>query len=112
MIGKRIIEEKAIPLAEAKRIIEKREKEVEELGYEQRLTLDHLRKFCRTDEKTAKSIIDEILKMEKFKLEHAVNVADLMPENEDEVRSIFAKERFALTKDEINEVLKIVSKYR
>ena len=112
MIGKRIIEETPISKAEIGKILSKREKEVEELLYEQRLTLEHIRKFTKLKDKDAKKLTEEMLKInEKIKPRHATKVVDLLPKNEADIKAIFAKERFALTKDEIKEILGVVSKY-
>ncbi len=43
---------------------------------------------------------------------NAVKIVDLMPTHMDDVRAIFAKERFALSKEDAEKVLEIVGKYR
>ena len=42
---------------------------------------------------------------------HAYKIADLLPTNNDEIKTIFAKERMALGEDEIKKILEIVGKY-
>jgi DNA-directed RNA polymerase subunit F len=42
---------------------------------------------------------------------HAVKIADLLPNTDDDVKAIFAKERTALGANEIKKILEIVSKY-
>ncbi|MFQ5975623.1 MAG: DNA-directed RNA polymerase subunit F [Candidatus Hydrothermarchaeales archaeon] len=112
MIGKRLIEETAITKVEVGGILKKREKEVEELLYEQRLTLEHVRKFGKLKVKDAKNLAQELLKInDKIKPRHAMKVVDLLPKDESDIKAVFAKERFALTKDEIKEILSVVSKY-
>lgn len=112
MIGKRRMSEVPITKSEVGAILAKREKKVDELLYEQRLTVEHIKKFIKIKEKDAKSLNDEILKVnDKIKPRHSVKVVDLLPIDESDVKAIFAKERFALTKDEIKEIISIVSKY-
>ncbi|MFQ5887348.1 MAG: DNA-directed RNA polymerase subunit F [Candidatus Hydrothermarchaeales archaeon] len=112
MIGKRMVEETPMAKANVGEILKKREKEVEELLYEQRLTLEHIRKFSKVKVKAARELVEELLKInDKIKRRHAIKVADLLPKDEGDVKAIFAKERFALTKDEIKEILGVVSKY-
>ena len=45
---------------------------------------------------------------ERLKEEVAVKIVDLMPQDETDVRAIFAKERYALTKEEIQGILRII----
>ena len=54
MIGKRVLSQEAVSLAEVKEITEARQKEGE-LTYEQTLTLDYCKKFARIDKKRQKS---------------------------------------------------------
>ena len=42
---------------------------------------------------------------------HAYKIADILPVSEDDVKAIFAKERFTLSESEIKDILKIVGKY-
>ncbi len=112
MVGKRVIEEKPIPLAEVKEILEKRAESTEELIYEQKVTLDYVRKFVKIDKEKAYKMIEELLKLEKVTLPIAVKIADLLPEDADDLRVIFAKERFTLTQEDIDKILSIVSKYK
>jgi len=42
---------------------------------------------------------------------NAVKVADLLPTHADDVRAIFAKERFALSKEDMDRVLEIVTQF-
>jgi len=112
MIGKRKMKETPIPKALIKNILAKRDKEVDELIYEQRLTLEHIKKFTKINKTAANDLTKELLKInDKIKPRHAVKVVDLLPKDETDVKAVFAKERFALTKDEVKEILDIVSKY-
>ncbi len=110
MIGKRLLEEKAISNAESRAILEKKV-ENEELDYEQRTTLEHLKKISKLTPEKANETIEELMKSnEKIKREIAVKIVDLLPKDVDDVKAIFAKERFALSKEEVQGILKIVSK--
>jgi DNA-directed RNA polymerase subunit F len=42
---------------------------------------------------------------------HAFKIADLLPTHPDDVRAVFAKERFTLGKEEIEKVIKVVENY-
>jgi len=43
---------------------------------------------------------------------NAMKIADLIPTHADDVRAIFAKERFALSKEDMDHVLEIVREYQ
>ena len=46
-----------------------------------------------------------------MKPEIAVRIADILPLTNDEVRSIYAKERYTLSEKELKDILEIVMKY-
>jgi len=111
MIGKKLVEEQPITKSEAFLIIEKLDKET--MLYEQKAVMENLKKFTYLSSKKAKEMIKELMGAnEKIKLIHAVRIADLMPEDDVDMKVIFAKERFTLSKEEIKAILDIVDKYR
>lgn len=111
MIGKKLLNQKPLPLAEVESIIQKRKKEGE-LSYEQNLTLEYCKKFSKLSSKEAKQLIDELAKLEKVNEKYAIILADILPINADEVSMIFAKEHYVLSDEEIQGILEILSKYR
>ena len=110
MIGKRVVKEKPVPLAEVLSILEKTKKQGE-LEYWQRLTYDYAQKFAKYKPEEAKKLMDELLKMEKIREHQAVAIVDLMPETKDDIELIFSKERTKLEDDEVKKILEIVKKY-
>jgi DNA-directed RNA polymerase subunit F len=111
MIGRKVLEENPITIGEVSEILKK--KDPETMIYEQKVALDHLQKFAKLKAKDARKLVEEIIKLnEKFKLHHAVKVADLLPVDGGDIKAIFAKERFSLSKDEIKALLEVVAKYR
>ncbi|MAF89560.1 MAG: RNA polymerase Rpb4 family protein [archaeon] len=111
MIGKRVLSQEAVSLAEVKEITEARQKEGE-LTYEQTLTLDYCKKFARIDKKKAEELIAEVEGLDKLSRKHAISLADLLPSNADEIKLLFSKEHFVLSDEEISKILDIVGKYR
>jgi len=109
MIVKGIINEEMITLAEAKGILldikEKRVEEDMELGYELRRAINHAELFSKTDASKSRKLVEELLKLEKMKPEIAYRLADIMPDSFDEIRSIYAKERFTLSEEELITIL-------
>ena len=111
MIGKRIVKERPVPMAEVLRVLEKEKKE-RELEYGQRLTYDYTQKFARLDAKEAEELKLELLKIEKIREHQAVALVDLMPQTKEDVELIFSKERTKLEEDEIKKILELIDKYR
>jgi len=111
MIGRKAISEKPVTMGEVADVVTKMDPEL--MIYEQKLALDHLQKFAKQKGKDTKKIMDEVLSInEKFRPHHAVKIADLLPVDEGDVKAVFAKERFTLSKEEIKALLEVVDKYR
>lgn len=113
MIIKQVIKEELITLAETKELLlnvreERTEKEIE-LGYELRRAINHAESFSRTDGGTSRKLVEELLKLEKMKPEIAYRLTDIMPMTFDEIRSIYAKERFTLSEEELTTIMDLIS---
>jgi DNA-directed RNA polymerase subunit F len=113
MIVKEVLNEEMLTLPEAKEILlkikEERTEQKIELGYELRRAINHADIFAKTDAATSKKLVEDLLKLEKMKPEIAYRIADIMPLSFDEIRSIYAKERFTLSEEEITEIQNIVT---
>lgn len=105
-----------ITISEAKEIMEeiaKKRQERAELLFETRRALKHLRNFAKLPPEKAKELVEELIKLPQVqRRDIAVKLADLMPRIPDEVRIIYAKERFTITPEQIEEILEIIDKYR
>lgn len=99
-------------LTEVKAILEEvrlnRSGETEELGYELRRAIRHAELFASQDVDSAKSMVNELLEHEKITPEIATKIVDIKPLTRDEVRAIYAKERFTLSEDELDGILDVV----
>ena len=49
----------------------------------------------------------ELNKLEKMNPEIAIKIADIRPKTKDELRAIYAKERFNLSEEELDAILEI-----
>jgi len=105
------IEPEPIPLAEVKQILKKVSKEREEMIYEQRIALEHAQKFAKLSVKKTNDLIKELDGLDSVERNHAIKIADLLPQTEDDVKTIFAKERITLREDETKKILEIVKKH-
>ena len=104
-------EARPVSLSEVKNILRKVEKDREELNYEQRTALEHANMFAKLPVKKTEEMIKELLKIEFIQEFHAYKIADILPKNQDDVRTIFAKERITLNENKIKDIINIVSKY-
>ena len=100
-----------VSLAEVKNLLEKEQKN-RELTYEQNLALEHAKHFSQLGITKANKMASELMKIERISEPFAYKIVDILPMHPDEVRSIFAKERFTLEDNEIKKILKIVEEYR
>ena len=103
--------EKPVTLSEVKNILEKISKDRKELLYEQRIALEHAQMFAKLPVTKTKKVIEELSKLDFLKENQVYKIADILPLNEDDVKTIFAKERTTIGNDEIKKILDIVGKY-
>lgn len=106
-----MVKEEYLSLADVKELLEKEKDNREELMPEQKLALSHAEAFAKLSRTKVKKLVAELVKMDQMSEPNAYKIADLMPEEPEEVRAIFSKERFTLTKEETDQVLKLVRKY-
>ena len=115
MIVKQIISEEILTLSEVRELLDnikvEREKESKELGYELRKAISHAEIFSRLTPEKSTELMNELLKLEKMKPEIAVRIADILPLSNDEIRSIYAKERYTLTEQELKQILELVARF-
>ena len=104
-------EARPVSLSEVKNILRKLEKDRKELNYEQKIALEHANMFAKLPVKKTEEMIKELLKIEFIQGIHAYKIADILPKNEDDVKTIFAKERVTLDEKKIKNILEIVRKH-
>jgi DNA-directed RNA polymerase subunit F len=101
--------ERLVSLEEVKNILTKEEK-TRELSYEKRLALEHAKAFSKLNITKTKKLITDLQKIERISESIAFKIAELLPQHPDDVRAIFAKERFNLEEKEINQIIELVTK--
>ncbi|HUT38093.1 MAG TPA: RNA polymerase Rpb4 family protein [Methanoregula sp.] len=79
-----------------------------EMSYEFRRSIEHANQLAKTSPEKADALVAELLKMEKMKPEIAFRIANIMPKTRDEVRAIFAKERYTLSPEELDKIIEHV----
>jgi len=101
---------KPLTIPEAKEILEK-ESTKRELSFEQKAALQHAVTFSKLTPEKSRKLVGDLMKIENLTETLAVKLADMLPDHPDDVKVIFAKERFALDQKIIEEILGIVNKY-
>jgi len=107
MIGKRVIEEKPLTIAEALEILEREEQP----EASQRMARDYAQKFTKVDAEKARKMKEELLKLEKLSERHAVMLIDLLPKRKEEIELLFSKERIRLEDSDFESILQTIRKF-
>lgn len=102
---------KILSLSETKNILKKISKERKDLNYEQKIALEHAEKFAILSAKQTKDLINDLKKLDHVDEIQAYKLADILPKTEDEVKAIFAKERYTPNDKEIKNILESIKKH-
>ncbi|HUK39067.1 MAG TPA: RNA polymerase Rpb4 family protein [Methanomicrobiales archaeon] len=110
---KGVLGEERITLAELKEVLtqvaEARQEDATEMAYELRRSIDHATHLAKGEPEKAAALVADLQKLEKMKPDIAYRIANIMPRTRDELRSIYAKERFTLTGEELDQILSLVA---
>ncbi|MBI2545406.1 MAG: hypothetical protein HYW22_02305 [Candidatus Aenigmarchaeota archaeon] len=102
--------EELISNAKAKEILEEKEKKGE-LKFEQKNSLDVLKRFVKIDLAKATTLTEDLRKIEKLRDRHVMNIVNFLPEDKDDLRAVLGKEYSSLTDEEIDQIIKTVKKH-
>ncbi|MEC8875243.1 MAG: hypothetical protein VYE50_01555 [Candidatus Thermoplasmatota archaeon] len=81
---------------------------IEQIQYEHKLALDHVHLLSKIGPKESKAIMKKVIVLEHVNDYYAAKIADILPMHPDDVRSIFARERFSVGRDEIDSIIAAV----
>jgi DNA-directed RNA polymerase subunit F len=101
---------KVVPIAEVLRALDK-ESTKRDLGYEQKLALAHAQQFSKLSLEDSDKLKTELMKVEHMTDALAFKIVEILPATPDDVRVIFAKERYTLEPDAINSITEAVKKF-
>ena len=104
-----VVNEEVITDADAKELLEHREKEAE-LKFEQKNSLDLLNKFVEFKDEKVKKLVQELKTTPRLRDKQVVAIANFLPEDRDEMRVVLHKEYTNFTPEEIDQILEIVKK--
>ena len=109
---KGIISEEKVTLPEMRGVLLGVESEriaaEKEMSYEFRRSIEHANQLAKTTPEKAQALVADLTQMEKMKPEIAYRIANIMPKSRDEVRAIFAKERYTLSPEELDKIIELV----
>lgn len=109
---KGIVDEERITLSEVRETLlaveASRLESGSELPYELRRSIEHANQLSKTSTENARSLVEKLLTLEKIKPDIAYRITNLMPRTRDELRAIYAKERFTLSGEELDEIIDLV----
>ncbi|ESS09955.1 MAG: DNA-directed RNA polymerase, subunit F [uncultured archaeon A07HN63] len=115
-IFKEKLDEEYVTIAEAKTILneveaERADDEDRDLQYELARAVEHVNRHASLEADEAQELVDQLTELETVNAKTAHLIADLLPEDRTELRAIYAKERFNLDGEELDEILDIVAQY-
>lgn len=98
--------------AELQDVEEKRAAEDDrELRYELARAIEHVNRFALLEAEESRELVERLEELEKVDVPTAHKIADLLPRDRDELRTVYAQERYSLSGDELDEILNIVAEY-
>jgi DNA-directed RNA polymerase subunit F len=115
-IFKEKLDEEFLTIAETKEVLaeletERAADEDREMRYELARAVEHVNRFAVLDPEEAREFVDDLLELEKVDEATAHKIVDLKPRDRDELRAVYAQERFSLSGDELDEILNVVRQY-
>jgi DNA-directed RNA polymerase subunit F len=115
-IFKEKLDEEYVTISEAKEILADIEAdraldEDREMRYELARAIEHVNRFAVLSGEDSRALVEDLLALEKVNEATAYKIADLLPRDRDELRSIYAQNRYTLSGDELDEILNVIAKY-
>ncbi|MFO7925147.1 MAG: RNA polymerase Rpb4 family protein [Halobacteriota archaeon] len=115
-IFKQVLGEEYLTTPEAKELLAEVEAdraldEDREMRYELARAIEHVNRFSVLEAEESRELVEELLEVEKVDEATAYKITDLLPQDRDELRTVFAQGRYTLSGDELDEILDVVAKY-
>jgi DNA-directed RNA polymerase subunit F len=115
-IFKSHVEEEYLTTAEAKELLsaveeEQAEFEDEEIRYELARALEHVNRFAVLEAEESRELVEQLQEKDNVDEAIAIKIADLLPQSRDELRAVYAQERYSLSGEELDEILDVVAQY-
>ncbi|HMZ31695.1 MAG TPA: RNA polymerase Rpb4 family protein [Methanoregulaceae archaeon] len=112
---KAVLSEERVTLPEVREVLAQVEAEriasEKEMSYELRKSIEHANQTSKMPADKSRELVKELLTLEKMKPDIAYRIANTAPRSRDELRAIYAKEKFSLTGEELDAIVGIVQNY-
>lgn len=106
---RKILEQEPVTLSEVKSILQTEVKGKKDLGYVQGRAVSYSSKFAKLSVEDARKLVSDLMGLGLSK-EKAVEIANVLPTNLDEVRMLLSKEK-SIETEKANQILDTVKKY-
>ena len=115
-IFKEKLDEELLTFAETKELLDEVEAdraldEDREMRYELARAIEHVNRFTVLDAEESLELVEALQEFEKVDEATAYKIANLLPEDRTELRSVYAKQRYTLDGEELDEILNVLAKY-
>lgn len=115
-IFKEIVDEEYLTVSEAKELLadieaERSLDETRDLRYELARAIEHVNRFAVLEPEEAQQLVDDLLELEAVDEPTAYKITNLLPQDRDELRAIYAQQRYAVSGDELDEILNCIAQY-
>jgi DNA-directed RNA polymerase subunit F len=115
-IFKEKVDEEYLTVAETKEVLQRLERERaadedREMRYELARAIEHVNRFAVLDPEESREFVEQLREFEKVDESTAYKIANLRPQDRDELRALYAQERYSLSGEELDEVLEVVAEY-
>lgn len=115
-IFKEKLDEEYLTISEAKELlaeveVDRADDEEREMRYELARAIEHVNRFAFLDPEESRQLVEDLLEVDKVDEKTAFKIADLLPQDRDELRAVYAQERYSLSGDELDDILNVVAKY-
>jgi DNA-directed RNA polymerase subunit F len=81
------------------------------MRYELARAIEHVNRFAALEVEESRELVEELLELEKVDEPTAYKITDILPKDRDELRAVYAQERYTLSGDELDDILNVVAKY-
>ncbi|HET7324649.1 MAG TPA: RNA polymerase Rpb4 family protein [Halococcus sp.] len=115
-IFKEKLDEEYLTLAETKALLadieaERAADEDREMRYELHRAIEHVNRFASLTPEQSREFVSDLVDLAKVDEATAYKIVNLQPANRDELRAIYAQERYSLSGEELDEILSVVAQY-
>ncbi|MCX6694239.1 MAG: RNA polymerase Rpb4 family protein [Methanomicrobiales archaeon] len=82
-----------------------------EMPWELRRSIEHVNLLAKTTPEQSRELVEDLLRLDKMRPEIALRIANINPRTRDELRAIYAKEKFSLTGEDLDAILNLVNSH-